>query len=177
MSDTPDKITIRIAIDIPANVAAETIQSIEPMLARLTSGSPHFAKQSEPKVASEPAEDLSLIARQELERKRKAFFAQAPRVYSMYRRVRPNCDTALQAYKIIADAIPLDAPVAAEVLVQRQRRNLKKYIQKRRQSTALQLVRRGWTNKAIGERLGVSTRSVTRLLNEMFSSISGGSND
>jgi len=175
MSDTFDKITIRIAIDIPVEVAAETIETIEPILARLTSGLPHAANQSTSQVESEPVEDLSLIARQELEKKRIAFFAQAPRAYAIYRRVRPQCETALQAYKIITADLRLDAPVAAEVLVQKQRRKLKKYIQKRRQKTVVRLAYDGWSNKAIGQYLGVASRTVSRLMTEARSSQLGGS--
>ena len=160
MSDAPDKITIRIAIDIPVEVAAETVQIIEPALARLTAG---LGGKPETTVESEPVEDLRLIARQELERKKDEFFAKAPRAYAIYRRVRPQCETALQAYKIITRDLRLDAAVAAEVLVQKQRRKLKQYIHNRRQRTVVRLGYEGWSNKAIAKRLGVATRTVARI--------------
>lgn len=173
MSDTSDKITIRIAIDIPVNVAPATIKSIEPIVAKLTSD---FAtSETTPEPELDEVDELTLIARQEFDRKRKSFFAKAPRAYSICRRVRPSCDTALLAYKIITNQLGLDAPVAAEVLVQKQRKKLRKYIRARNQQTILRLATEGHKTKEICDYLGFKAPKVRLLLREARAKKLGGS--
>lgn len=178
MSDTPDKITIRIAIDIPVGVAPAILKSIEPTVAKLTSGIVPTETLAEPDTEPDPDSDegLLIIARQELNRKQKAFFAKGPLAYRTYRRVRPLCESSQQAYKLVAQEIWLEAPVAAEVLVQKHRKKLRKYIRARNQQTVFRLVSEGQKTKEICEYLGFKAYKVRLLLKEARAAQSGGSN-
>lgn len=100
----------------------------------------------------------------------------SPLAYRTYRRVRPLCENPKQAYKIVAQEIWLEAPIAAEVLVQKHRKKLRNYIRARNQQTVLRFVSEGKKTREICEKLGFKAYKVRLLLKEARAGELGGPN-
>lgn len=99
--------------------------------------------------------------RERLEARRRAFFAKAPKAYALYVAQRKSFPSAQCTYRHIACLMGLDIPLSAEVLVQHQKRA----IRRKEAKYVLRCAEDGLSNRQIALNLGVSVRTVSRRLN------------
>lgn len=99
-SDTPKTISIKIAIDIPTDIAAETLSKIQPVISQLSNPSPALPVQDEPKpYISDQTEEEKAEARKYYQNNIEIFRKKAIQAYRLYRRLVPKCEKPSQAYK------------------------------------------------------------------------------
>lgn len=159
MSDDQE---VNVKIRVPV-AELETFRQFAEELAEETKTRARIKKRDEELRASE---------RKQYADRKAAFFALAPEAYQLYQLHRPGHKSANTVYSLISGQLRLDAPIAAELLVQKHRY----FLRQERQIKALKLARKGLTNKAIAERLGVSTRTVIRILKVARTKNVGGRN-
>lgn len=159
MSDDQE---INIKIQFPAE-DAETFERFAKELVNEAQARAHQKKRDE---------QIKVAERKRYADRKAAFFALAPEAYRLYQLHRPDHQSANTVYSIIAGQLHLDTPIAAELLVQKHRY----FLRLEREKKALKLARKGLTNKAIGEQLGVSTRTAIRILKVARAKKAGGRN-
>lgn len=168
-------ISIRIAIDIPVDIAADTMAQLEPIIARLTSRTVEENNLQELGLVVEDEE--AKAHRAEVDKfyaeKRHEYEIKCIQAYRQFRQISGKYKKAHDQYKVIAFNLGWPVSMMPELIGMR-RRKVKAYLRKRHQKTALRLAYAGWKNNQIGEHIGVSSRSVTRLISEARTLAQGG---
>ena len=168
MSDSTRKtISIKIAIDIPVEVAAETFAQIEPLVNKLSQ-----IGQLPVIENSESPSQLGLVTPQsdssrELDRSKmaenlKRFKKYTVQAYRTFRRISDDFERPYDAYKVLADKYEWPVTVLQTQIASR-RKHINQYIKKRRMATIIRLKYHGWTYAKIAEYTGIHDRTVARL--------------
>ena len=167
MSDTSKTISIRIAIDIPVDIAADTLRQLEPFVARLTSRP----------VGETNIEELGVVVEDEAEAARKAeirahydeqkrqFVRNGVQAFRIFRRIKDDFGTPAGAYRVIASRFEWPAGIVPGIISKR-RKQVNEYLKRRRTATAIRMAYDGHTNHQIAERIGVAQPTVSRMLRQ-----------
>lgn len=103
------------------------------------------------------------LERQEIQDAIRRFWAAAPSVYHLYRKVRPTVEETSQAYELVSRRINM--PVAViPILVSRHRNKFNRYLILRRRLKILNLRLKRRTGEAIAADVGRNRQSVHRYL-------------
>lgn len=173
MSDSTSKtISIRIAIDIPVDVAADTLRLLEPMLARLTSTATqvdavpdHSDDATYSQFPATETEEHRAAVKAHYDAQVRDFEKKAIQAFRKYRRLAPYADKPSTVYRDIASRY--DWPVGiVQGIISRRRKMVMAYVKKRRLARVLRLARKGYTNQRIADGMGLSQGTVNRLLKE-----------
>lgn len=186
MSDSTSKtISIRIAIDIPVDVAADTLRQLEPMLARLASVPGRVepvADQSYEAAYSQfpdtETEEHKAAVKAHYDAQVKEFEKKAVQAFRKYRRLAPYADKPSTIYRDIASRH--DWPVGVvQSIISRRRKKVMAYVKKRRLARVLRLARLGHSNQRIADGMGLSQGTVNRLLKEAqkAAAVTGGADE
>lgn len=174
MSDNPSNtISIRIAIDIPVDIAAETLSKIQPILSQITGQAEDATPVQELGIVDSEAEALKEAARLEFQKRRAEFEQKGVQAFRIYRRIAANFEKPSQIYTAIGNQLGWPTGVIPSVISAR-RKKVKQYLRGRNQKTALRLAYEGWSNRAIAARMGFHVRTVSRLLKDAKTSQQGG---
>tara|TARA_R110002096_G_scaffold238201_2_gene429654 strand:- start:308 stop:868 length:561 start_codon:yes stop_codon:yes gene_type:complete len=171
MSDASSKtISIRIAIDIPVDIASDTLAQLQPLVSQLSglgkqqqlTPSPDNSHviEVDPEAEAKKAEIKQHYADKIAEYKRNVIQA-----YRTFRRTVDSFDEVRLAYHPIAERYQWPVGVVQSAIADRKR-VIRKYLQVRQKREILLLSYAGKTNKQIGLRLGLHDRTVARRLKE-----------
>lgn len=171
MADSTSKtISIRIAIDIPVDVAAETLQQLAPVLARLQAPAQPSARQldaidDDAAQVQDKEEALRAEIRAHYDEQRREFVRKAVQAYRLYRRIAPQYEKPSEVHRVIARKFEWPVGVVPSFLADR-RKKVAAYLKKRQLATVLRLAREGYTNNRIADAISVSQPTVNRLLKQ-----------
>ncbi len=160
-------ISIKIAIDIPADIAAETLNKIQPTLNQLGSGvvTPiEPVKQEYPSLLPEGVTEADV--QEKYENNKRQFARNAVQAYRTYRRIVGDYEKPSQAYRQIAARYDWPTSIMPSVIGDRKRA-IKAYIKLRHKRRVWQLAQDGNSNQQIANALNLSIRTVQRLLKEV----------
>lgn len=178
-NDTNKTISIRIAIDIPVGVAAETLAQIEPLVSQLSSSQSQKPLSAPPTLeqSDEEIEEERRKAERDAEyaERLREFHSRKVQAYRTFRRIQGDCEKPYDAYRIIASQIGWSPSLIPRVISDR-RKEINRYINERRKRIAVAMAFKGKTHKQIAKRLGVHRHTVGKLLKEARASLVGGAN-
>lgn len=169
MSSASSKhITIRIAIDIPVDVAETTLSSITPFLSQLQQishdASTPVAALEDQTQALDDNEDRKRV-RDHYDEQRRLFWIKTVQSHRTFRRIQHNYENDHDAYKLLAEGLQWPTAVLKSQIAA-HRRKLKAFIKTRRQRYVLRRILEGASHKTIGMEIGVHVKTVARILRD-----------
>lgn len=160
-------IRVCITIDIPVDVANNTLRQLEPVIARLTSRSPSDASAPLPEdvKAEEEKQARTAEIQEHYEEQKRRFVKQGVQAYRIFRRVASNYEKPSEVYRLIAQRFEWTISIVPGIISAR-RRKVDQYVKRRRSASVLRLAYDGLTNQQIADRVGISQPTVSRMLRE-----------
>lgn len=188
MSDSTNKtISIRIAIDIPVDIADSTLQKLQGFVSQVTSlqthsnasrinyldsdeiaqGIKHAGQKAYAEMQAEKEQNQVDTERRDQETAKYAanlrdFERKAVQSYRLFRQLRPNFERDYDTYKAIAERFYWPTPIV-KTKVTARKRQIKAYLKERRSKTIMRLAYLGWTNKRIAAHIGLHEKTVAAI--------------
>jgi|GEM_PF-3993672 len=167
MSDSTNKtITIRIAIDIPVEIADTTLAKLEPMISQLVQ-----TEQEEPRnqdgvgFVTPVDEEKRTQEKQVIEDRRQLYKRRIVQSYRQFRHLTKKGKTEKEALHQIA--LELNWPIeTTKSITFARRKRINQYIRFRRMKTIIRLRQKGKTQTFIAKHVGTSQQTVNRVLKE-----------